>query len=312
MNRLVLLVLGWSALLIGPVQAWWDAGHMLVAAVAWDKMSLAARARAGDLLKRNPMYDWLMAGAPAGQEDRIAFIRASTWADEIKKRDDYQSDGPDDGNRPPPGAEASQNIGYADHFMHKYWHFVDEPFSPDETLLEDPETPNAQTQIAAFRATLSSAASDDVKSYDLVWLLHLVGDVHQPLHATSRFTHDLPHGDAGGNSVPIDCSSLCSTSQLHGFWDGLFGNGKDPQDAINSFSVLPTPDPQLAAIADEAVWIEESFAIAKASVYAPPIGVGAGPFPITQAYQTDAFKIAQARVALAGARLANLLNDALR
>ena len=45
-----------------------------------------------------------------------------------------------------------------------------------------------KTQIVAFRKTLGdSGASDELKSYDLVWLLHLVGDVHQPLHATTRF-----------------------------------------------------------------------------------------------------------------------------
>src|ERR1700730_12872831 len=59
---------------------------------------------------------------------------------------------------------------------------------------------NVQTQIPMFRSALraTSGASDDVRSYDLVWLIHLVGDVHQPLHTTSRFTHEQPKGDAGG------------------------------------------------------------------------------------------------------------------
>jgi S1/P1 nuclease len=312
MNRLVILLLCWCALPIASAHAWWDAGHMLVAAVAWNKMKPATRARAAQLLTLNPLYGWLIRGAPAGLEDQFAFIRAATWADEIKKRRGYKSDGPDHGDRPPPGPEASQNIGYTDHFRHKYWHFVDTPFSPDGTPLIDPSTPNAQTQIAAFRAALSSDASDDIKSYDLVWLLHLVGDVHQPLHATSRFTQGAPQGDAGGNDVAISCSNNCGANELHAFWDGLFGNGRNPQDAIDGAPQLADPDPQLAAIADEAVWIQESFAAAQASVYVPPIDQGSPPFALDDPYAAQALALAQQRVALAGVRLANLLDQALQ
>jgi hypothetical protein len=69
---------------------------------------------------------------------------------------------------------------------HRYWHFVDLPFSRDGTALQQTKKPNALTQIIVFQDTIASAtADDDVKSYDMVWLLHLVGDVHQPLHATA-------------------------------------------------------------------------------------------------------------------------------
>ena len=53
--------------------------------------------------------------------------------------------------------------------MHKYWHFINEPSSPDHTPLEQPEKPNAQTQIGTFRRTLASGSgvSDEVRSYDL-------------------------------------------------------------------------------------------------------------------------------------------------
>jgi hypothetical protein len=58
---------------------------------------------------------------------------------------------------PAPGPEADQNIGYSDHFMHKYWHFIDKPFSTDGSALEQPSFPNAQTQIALFRKALASS-----------------------------------------------------------------------------------------------------------------------------------------------------------
>jgi len=78
------------------------------------------------------------------------------------------------------------------------------------------------TQIAAFRAVLASTSSDPnldkLKSYDLSWLLHLVGDVHQPLHSTTRVSTTKPDGDDGGNGV-----KLTSPANLHTFWDDVLG-----------------------------------------------------------------------------------------
>jgi hypothetical protein len=66
-------------------------------------------------------------------------------------------------------------------------------------------TPDIVTQLKLMIAALpaSSDASDDVRSYDLVWMLHLVGDAHQPLHTVGRFTKPIPNGDAGGNAESV-------------------------------------------------------------------------------------------------------------
>ena len=63
---------------------------------------------------------------------------------------------------------------------------------------------------------------------------------------------------------------------------------------------------------NEEVWIAESFQAAKTSVYIDPIGVAAGPFTVDAEYQKQARAVAADRVALAGARLANVLNAALK
>jgi hypothetical protein len=295
-----------------PALAWNDFGHMEVAALAWSKLTPAARQTATELLKLNPQYSHWTNGASADERDQIAFVMAATWPDFIKRESDYHSDGADDGDRAPQTAEASQNIGYADHYRHKYWHFVDEPFSPDGTALQPPDKPNAQTQIAALRAKLSDAgAMTDVRSYDLAWLEHLVGDVHQPLHATSRFIRSQPGGDAGGNRIKIRCGSGCRADELHAFWDDVLGTSEDPRAAISAATGLREPDAQ-SKIADEKAWIEESFEAAKATVYAPPIEVGAGPFTLTEGYKSVALSLPNERVALAGTRLANLLNAALK
>jgi hypothetical protein len=313
MKIVSVIALAGLAVTCPPAEAWFGFGHMEVAAIAWSKLKPATRAEATRLLKLNPLYaTWIM-NVPAKERDRTAFVMAATWPDEIKGLSDYHNDGPNNGNRPPPGPKASQNIGYTDHFRHKYWHYIDEPFSPDMTPLQPADIPNAQTQIAAFRAKLAEpGASDDIKSYDLAWLLHMVGDVHQPLHATSRFTHLETNGDSGGNDVKITCGTGCTATELHAFWDGVVGDSDKPKDAINGARKIPPAKAQLASIADEKVWIKESFEAAKASVYVAPIGVDGAPFTLTGSYKSKALRLAKQRVALGGARLAKLLNAALK
>src|SRR5580704_1008224 len=190
---------------MSSANAWNSEGHMIVAEIAWSHLNQATKARAVQLLKLNPDYQHWIAGVPDAQKDEFAFLRAATWPDAIKQRGEgHIFDGEE-----PSGPSSGQNIGYSDNNQHRYWHFVDTPFSRDGTPLIRPVAPNAESQIQLFEATLdSSSASDDLKSYDLVWLEHLVGDVHQPLHATSQFSSAFPSGDEGGNKVLI-CTTDC-------------------------------------------------------------------------------------------------------
>jgi hypothetical protein len=293
-----------------PGFAWDNLGHMTVAQVAWDLLNKDVRVSVSQLLRVNPQYaSWTVNVGPE-KRDQVAFLRASTWADHIKSDAHYQDDGPSGGNRPPPEPEASRNIGYSDFDRHKYWHFVDIPYQADKTPTEDASVPNALTQIALFRKTIaSSLALEDIRSYDLVWLLHLVGDVHQPLHATSAFSASEPHGDNGGNDEKITCGG-CQETVLHWFWDDAPGVSDDPDDAIAIAKSLPGVDARQAAIRDETVWANESFELAKQIVYQSPVSVAPGPFALTDTYKAKAVELAKERMAVAGSRLASLLNTA--
>lgn len=295
------------AISTSSARAWWDMGHMAVAAVAYERLTPTARARAAALLRLNPDFENWVRGVPAEEQDRAAFVRAATWADDIKRSSNYQR-----GSIAQDGPDASANIGYSDHLVHDYWHYVDLPFSPDGTPGVAPQAPNALTQIETFRRALASnSATDNVKSYDLVWLLHLVGDVHQPLHATSRFSRGMPNGDQGGNKETV-CLAFTCGAKLHAYWDGLLGDRGGPSDAARLAATLPAPDTAAAVVEDPAIWVQESERLAEQFVYAGPIGDGAGPFALTDGYQEDAKRIAEQRVALAGARLAQLINAALQ
>src|SRR5882757_7060374 len=251
------------ALLIAgaPAFAWNSFGHMTVAAVAYSHLTPTARTQVIQLLKLNPSYSHWIAGVPAAQRGEVAFMRAAYWPDFIRRADGYINDG-----EQPTDPNAASNIGYSDKLMHKYWHYVDLPFSTDHTPLLPTQVPNAQTAIATMRKALAApTSSQDLRSYDLVWLEHLVGDVHQPLHATSRFTQTQPQGDQGGNLVAL-CAKPCK-DELHGFWDGALGAGEDPAAAKQAAEQLPEVDAQLVQLSDEAQWIHESFDIANRSVY---------------------------------------------
>ncbi|MGC1460336.1 MAG: S1/P1 nuclease [Steroidobacteraceae bacterium] len=293
--------LGFSGAL--PVRAWNDFGHMAVAAVAWQHLTPAARTEATKLLRMNPDYPRWVEQLEPDARAVTAFMRAATWADAIK----HESGNTDDGERPQ-GPEASQNTGYDDPNEHRYWHYVDVPFSPDGTPVPGVITPNAATRIADFRKVLADPASPDLlKSYDLSWVLHLVGDIHQPLHAVSRFTRELPAGDLGGNRVLL-CAPPCR-KELHFFWDQALGRGT-PTEALALARDLPAPP--LRRITDTNIqdWVDESGTLARRVVYAAPIGPGSGPYELTPAYRDQAKIIARERIALAGRRLAVLLNAA--
>jgi hypothetical protein len=286
---------------------------MTVAYIAFTKLKPEVRDRANALLKLNPYYSIWFKAIPAGSSEadkqEMIFMLSATWPDEIKRDHKYTADGTDNGNRPD-GATSSQNVGYSDPLLHKYWHFVDIPFTQDGTPLSGPPIPNARTQIVVFRKVLSSSEPDALKSYDLVWLLHLVGDVHQPLHCASRFSKDLPDGDAGANLVKLNPQP--SNNELHAFWDDILGTSDNPVSAINLGNRIAPADATLASDVNVDDWVNESFEDAEADVYVGPIGAGAGPFTITAAYQNSARALAEKRVALAGGRLANVLNTELK
>ena len=315
--RIVASVLACVLAFNGSLFGWGSVGHMTVAYVAYQHLTQAAKKRANALIKLNPNYKngtWaalIPKGTATKDRPMMFFMIAATWPDQIKSEKGYTDDGSDNGERPD-GATSSQNTGYTDHLHHKYWHFVDTPFSTDGTPLGPIPSPNAEERIVTFRAALASGDPDPLKSYDLVWLLHLIGDVHQPLHSATRVSAPDPQGDSGGNGVKL-CGSPCkSKTALHAFWDDIPGTGKDPATAVNVGTKLPKANATLASDDKTADWIAESFDAAQKSVYVAPIGPGDGPFTLTPAYKTAARKVANARLSLAGIRLANVINNELK
>jgi hypothetical protein len=335
MNRAIivgLVLCGLSA----PAFAWGGKGHEVVAYIAYQNLDDPTRHQVDDLVALNPCFkEWQSAVASLAAKDQPAalFMLAATWPDKIKAskflppydcqpEHKFIVDGgvPPGGsaisaNVPPNSQEASQNIGYGDTRRHQYWHFVDLPFSDDRTALDPTPVPNALTEIMLLTKALNSDEGDDLKSYDMVWIEHLVGDVHQPLHDVSRFTSKHPHGDQGANLVLI-CETTNCSEELHGFWDDLPGPGNDLQPAIdlgnNLIQNMPAPDDTAIDVENPSAWINDGFQKAQSVAYAAPVtpdSAGSSPHKLDTAYRNNARDLMRSQLFLAGHRLAALLKN---
>jgi hypothetical protein len=160
----------------------------------------------------------------------------------------------------------------------------------------------------------SQRISNRFQPQQIYWVSTLVGDVHQPLHAAARFTSEHADGDQGGNLVAVECGQGCSSiKNLHAFWDGVMGSNNSVEAAREATARLPKVDAAKAAIADEAVWIAESVALAQSVVYLDiPADTHGAPVRLSAEYKAAARSAAEQQIALAGARLALLLYQAFR
>lgn len=271
------------SLLLAPVLAtpWIDTGHMVVAAIAEKRLTPAAKAAVANLFQ----------GDTSGKTNN--FVTCSAWADDIKSQKDahwhyinlhFRSDG-----RPTPNKPLEENVVWA---IEKFAREVG-----DRTL------PREQRRNA------------------LKYLVHFVGDVHQPLHAVARDTDEHPKGDRGGNEFKVVGRGLDPEPRsLHFLWDiagGLFPTIERPltatgtsmlsklaQDIENLFPERVFPG---ASELDPKQWAAESLALAQSSLY--NLEPNAQP---TKLYLAYCQSLSAERAAVAGYRLARILNRVLR
>ena len=153
----------------------------------------------------------------------------------------------------------------------------------------------------------------------LGFLYHLVGDVHQPLHAATRYSAANPNGDAGGNGFRIKLPPDNRDSSLHFFWDAAalqWGtqSPKRPLDAVGKANILSLAEAAMKEYPAESMpewsdldphtWVIESNTLARQVVY-KNITENSTP---SKEYTDAAQKLVRKRIALAGYRMAGILN----
>lgn len=301
------------------VLAWNDTGHMIAAYIAYQKLTPGTRDAVDQLLKEHPDFDsWdaearKMSPKPLYTQDgktriseinRLIFMLAATWADRIRGDVRFFDKG-DNGKE-------TLVAGFPDMERHREWHFVETPFSTDSTPWTEPSTPNLLTEIPRLRGRLRDVKVDqNERAYALVWLIHLVGDAHQPLHCATRFSQASGSvlGDLGGNLFKI--RNHGKTTSLHSYWDTLLGTSTSYSFVkTQAVAVMATyKPPTKAKESNESDWVDQSVELAKGFVYdVKPdediAGTGKG-----NTYAARAKEIAKRQLALAGYRLAGLLKE---
>jgi S1/P1 Nuclease len=289
MRRLCFLVL----ILLSPVAsfAWSHGGHMLVAKIAYDRLNPRAQAEADRLLA--------IPVTPADVTARSTnFVESSHWADDVKHLPGFEYSGP--------------------------LHFVDYPFSPDGTPLppDMPPTNNVVRALQDYVTILQTSTNDTDRAAALRFIIHFVGDIHQPLHCVSRITSALPDGDQGGNKFSIinpDAAAKSHHLRLHAYWDD--GLDTFPKMGLHwapppIAEVLATVPPIIAGNPatnaqwqtggpfNYADWAKESAQLAQTVVYT---GIAEDQIP-DEHYRQVGLKVVHQRIAWAGYRLAALLN----
>jgi len=309
MKRRISLLLAAAAATLAtaqPARAWDEVGHKVVARIAWDHMTPLARERAVALLMAAPAGAGLREllpedGRPLAERQRDLFVNAAYWADQIRSRNHP-------GNR----------------FAHAEWHYVNffwQQDTPGGRIVDRPDKGTLGELIAQEQRIVpglaSATAPDSLRGVDLAWLLHLVGDAHQPLHNSSRISPESPEGDRGGNDFTL--AGLYPFNNLHAYWDALIGyaspwrpGDRSEADYFGGIAVRVAARHPMGRrplkIGMYEDWSKEGLRIAQRVAFVPWLERGR---PAPARYKDHAWSGVEAQVALAGYRLAETLNQTL-
>ena len=298
------------SLLATPALAWHEVGHILTTLVAYQQLSpgdtpSATIRKLVAILKQHPRFREDFAGSlPKGLsedgEARWLLCRASNWPDEVRMDRENRPSYP-----PQPDKKGSYNRGI--------WHYIDMPLVivAAGTGADQVKALEAKARAGQDLATDTPAAETDVKNalqaiafnreklvhgkpqeqaVALCWLLHVMADIHQPLHSTTLFTAHAfepvghPHGDVAGNAI-----RLLNRRNLHALWDAApdanpeakydpgepfderyarsYARALQQIDALLADSALAAQGKLAAAEKDPQQWARESYELCKEKVY---------------------------------------------
>jgi nuclease S1 len=251
-----------ATLLPVAAQAWGPKGHRLVGGLAATELTPQARAEIARLLHG---------------ETEPTLAGVANWADDLREHD------PDLGKRS------------------ARWHYVN--LAEDDCVYSPPKhCPTGDCVIEAInrqRTVLADRAQPDAaRAQALKFLVHLVGDAHQPLHAGYA-------RDRGGNTVQIQLDG--KGTNLHWVWDGevIASAGMNERRYLRYLLRTPLPVEARDNATDPGRWAEASCRIVLRD----------GFYPLRPKLEPTYFAqwrpTADAQLRIAGHRLALMLNHAL-
>jgi hypothetical protein len=321
-GKSVLFVL--SILSAPAVLAWDSPGHETVAAIAWKTMLPATQKKVSAILQGAQKNDCLQE-LGAGGDPRAYFIRAATWPDVVRPNDKKDKHGKVIEKDP---RTCTQFHVRDDHFRDQFWSGMSDGKGPDAPTNRSDVAGNARNaveRLSTYQPLVACKPKCQISSFerahDLAWMLHLVGDVHQPLHNAGRVSPQNPKGDGGGNLFPLKVDGE-KPSNLHSFWDDIVDHTIEQKNGEADIAYIdrlaarlmadhPRKDVTAAQLASGQFdrWSEEGFGLAKQLAYPRSLQVDKSP---SADYRKTAFTTADKQIALAGYRLADLLDRMLK
>jgi hypothetical protein len=287
-----------GALTPAPALAWNDQGHMATGDIAYDALSARdpkAVAAIVAIMRAHPdhaLFEKRLAGLIGKARERRLFALMAVWPDDTRLS---PHDRPD-------------------------WHYALKLVSPTRFVL--PFTVGKAEK--AFREQLAIArdpkAPRGQRAIALCWIMHIVGDQHQPLHAGHWLSWDYPKSDRAGSIAFVRRQPGAPPVDMHDLWDSApnrpIANREAGADAVAAAveKAHPRPPPgNLGANPSAALsaWERESWVLAKTVAYREgkvanaPDKARAPVLP--PGYIAKMNSIADARVAQAGYRLADVL-----
>jgi hypothetical protein len=308
----LLCTLLWLALAAAPLRAWDNGGHEIVCAIAYAHLNPKAKQAVDQLAAQ--------VHSSHGAYDAITI---GCWMDDIRT-----------------------DTTLADYGRFKSWHYIDIPLDPrDPTPDFVPGTDNdvhGNAVQALRRAFVVLDGGTDPYIRDkptaLAMVEHLVGDIHQPLHCATKyfFSHGQRRDDKGGNDEFVLNGPPGDTKfNLHAFWDTAWRASFDqstgnvvlaerfhPKTRLDPESVRDLANEVMRAFDREAkeqkgpatmdikAMALQSNALARDVVYPGITATDNAKYcRLSSAYVAQARDLARHQLALAGIRLAALLND---
>jgi len=291
-------------LLLANVTAWHSLGHLTVARIA--RLHLEEiNGGLGDQVIRY-VEERLRPLSEMCGEQNYPFTESATWPDKIK---------------------------YQRWLSMSNWHFGDQPVFKDSYTPKTPPIRNPENVSWAILEALSYLQSNNQdeegksknilgKSLSLRNLIHFVGDIHQPLHTTERYSITNPNGDEGGNLFKIKHYPQESWNNLHFIWDHLFDLGTEvdsplTEDQYNEVTAFANEIKQkyenddvfnqlINSNVSPDSWMKEGLQIVDEFIYNGIVEDQELP----QEYIEKGKEIVTLRIALAGKRLSVLLQEA--
>lgn len=291
-----------------PVRAWNATGHSVAAQIAWNNLDSTTKRKIIDALKTAPSDSRMVRLLPANTNNWPADVNdpiyeqlfqfIATWPDTVR---------PDRDNPSP-----------TDKYHHGNWHYRDLFWNEDGS--DSTKAPDGQ--IIAKLDEFDGSGSTENLAVQVAWIVHLVGDIHQPLHCSGRITDDPAEedGDRGANlfCLAVGCREDFRKMNLHSYWDGALTRNYDHlagesdsayykrlaskisgDNPIGNFSAL-------LGNQDFSAWLSEGLDKAKLHAYPKTLKRNVTP---SKKYRRNTLSVVESSVALGGYRLAKVLEN---